>query len=217
MLPRKNVFGVHKVRLQSQGKCMGSSRNIPDGLPMIAHNMIRFLAYYALICLSCVLQPCLAQEGDLYRTTGSHIFCKTYHHGEIVGIHYTEGAGWLVSQVDPESHIHKLPHLQDLTLSHHCLTVEEARYISSLMSVIRLKLGDLPDEIEINTGALSELGRMTWLKELEISDEHLPADELQLFEQLTSLETLTLQGDLDDKCIEAIYLFRECLPTYLCP
>lgn len=140
----------------------------------------------------------------VYGGNESHVFRKTYENDIIVAIHYCDSPEWLVQQIDAESHFHKLSGLRELYLTGHRLTSEEMKYVASLKTVKHLTLGDMPDEIEIEPGALRQLEGMSSLESLEISDEHIPAEEVRFIERLKSLKALSLASDLGDKHLEII-------------
>ena len=129
---------------------------------------------------------------------------STDSNGE-VSILYTGEAEWLVEQKEAAVRFKEIPRLSRLVLMHHNVTKEELEYVSSVKSITVLQFGSLPDEIEITPGALSSLGDMTSLKELEITDEHLLAEDLAFLEKLENIQTLTLDSDLVDQHIKVIY------------
>ncbi|MEX2672550.1 MAG: hypothetical protein WD294_10615 [Phycisphaeraceae bacterium] len=83
---------------------------------------------------------------------------------EVVGISYSGPAEWLVAQEHPRSHWHKLPALERIEFVDTSVTSEQIEYVAQLESVTRVRFWTCDYE----ANALRPLGKMTWLKGLEI-------------------------------------------------
>jgi hypothetical protein len=124
--------------------------------------------------------------------------------GECYSAHFVATPPGLDNGLD-KAEIQKLREVDSIMFSHHKVSPAELQLISKLHNVVELRLGDLPDEIEIEFSGLKSLSSMIWLEDLSVAADGIPIRQWTFLEGLQRLKHLSLTGgDVSDAVLKLV-------------
>jgi hypothetical protein len=112
--------------------------------------------------------------------------------GRVISLFYQGDSDWLVTQQDPRSRWHRLPHLEDVTFNNFAVSREALRHVLSLKQVKGFNLGIGPEGVEVAPEDLALLGQADHLLHLGLCYADPEDDHLRFLPDMDGLESLTV-------------------------
>ena len=123
-----------------------------------------------------------------------HFSVYKSEHGEFVTLYFTGEKDWTLYRDDPVYRRLGADKLDSVVLNNHRVSIDEIKHLASLKNLDDLSVGDAPEGVEMEKGALEGVGTLSNLESLQLCVADLKDDDLSFLAQLKNLKFLRIQS-----------------------